>query len=143
MVRWRGQEAYRRNRLRPLWMQLTASLYRAGVPIVVGTDSDVEGIVPGFSEHRELELLVDVGLTPFEALAAATRDAAKIAERMNADSDWGTIEVGNRADLVLLSKNPLDDIRNSASIHGIMVRGRWLTAEELDRRVSHYASGLH
>lgn len=138
MVRWQGQETYRRNRLRPLWMALTASLHRAGVPVLLGTDSDVEGIVPGISEHRELELLVEVGFTPFEALAAGTRDAARIAKRMKAESNWGTIEVGNRADLVLLSKNPLTDIGNSSDIHGVVVRGRWLAAQDLEREVSDY-----
>jgi imidazolonepropionase-like amidohydrolase len=142
MVKWQGQEEYRRNRLRPLWMDLTASLHRAGVPVLVGTDSDVEGIVPGFSEHRELELLVEAGFTPFEALAAGTRDAAKIAERMMAESNWGTIEVGNRADLILLSKNPLTDIRNSSSIYGVVLRGRWLTAQDLKQAVSDYLGGV-
>jgi hypothetical protein len=89
----------------------------------------VQGIVPGFSEQRELELLIEAGFTPFEAPAAGTEDTARITERMKADSNWGTIEVGNRADLILLSKNPLTDIRNSSSIHGVVVRGQrpfWL-----------------
>lgn len=143
MVKWKGQEKYRRDQLRPLWMSLTGALHRAGVPVLVGTDSSVEGIVPGFSEHRELQLLVEAGLTPFEALAAATRDAALIAKRMNTDSNWGTIEVGNRADLVLLSKNPLDDISNSIHILGVMARGSWLTRDDLDQRIADYRGGRH
>ena len=138
MVRWKGQEKYRRDHLRPLWMRLTIALHRAGVPVLVGTDSSVEGIVPGFSEHRELQLLVEAGMTPFEALSAATRNAALIAKRMNADSNWGTVEIGNRADLVLLSRNPLDDIGNSKKILGVMVRGRWLTREDLDQGIAQY-----
>jgi imidazolonepropionase-like amidohydrolase len=138
MVRWKGQEKYRRDHLRPLWMRLTIALHRAGVLVLVGTDSDVEGIVPGYSEHRELQLFVEAGMTPFEALSAATRNAALIAQRMNADSNWGTIEVGNRADLVLLSRNPLDDISNSKHILGVMVRGRWFSRDDLDQRVAEY-----
>ena len=75
MVNWKEQKAYRREKLRPLWMQLTKSLHDKGVPILLGTDSDVEDIVPGFSEHGELALLVEAGLSPFEALAAGTRIA--------------------------------------------------------------------
>jgi len=138
IVRWKGQDKYRRDHLRPLWMRLTIALHRAGVPILVGTDSSVEGIVPGFSEHRELQLLVEAGMSPFEALSAATRNPAMIAKRMNADSSWGTIEVGNRADLVLLSRNPLDDINNSKHILGVMVRGRWFSRNDLDQRVTEY-----
>jgi imidazolonepropionase-like amidohydrolase len=138
MVRWKGQENYRRLHLRPLWMKLTIALHRAGVPILLGTDSDVEGIVPGFSEHRELELLVETGMTPFEALSTATRNGARIAKRMGVDSDCGTIEVGKRADLVLLSDNPLEDIRNTKQISGVVVRGHWLTRGDLDGLVAQY-----
>jgi hypothetical protein len=138
MVKWRGQEKYRREHLRPLWMKLTYALHQKGVPILLGTDSSVEGIVPGFSEHRELLLLVEAGLTPFEALAAGTRDAALIAKRMKTDSNWGTVEVGNRADLILLSRNPLEDVSSSLHILGVMARGRWLTRDDLDQRVAQY-----
>jgi hypothetical protein len=140
LVNWIGQEKYRREHLRPLLMQLTNALHKEGVPILLGTDSSVQGIVPGFSEHRELELLVEAGLTPFEALAAGTRDAAMIAERMSADSNWGTIAVGKHADLILLSKNPLDDISHTQHILGVMARGRWFTKADLDHHIAQYLS---
>lgn len=136
LVNWRGQERYRRERLRPLWRQLTYALHRRGVPILLGTDTGVEGIVPGFSEHRELALLVEAGLTPFAALAAGTRDAAIIARRMGVASDWGTIEVGNRADLILVAENPLEDVTHTEKILGVMVRGQWFEKADLDRRIA-------
>ncbi|MDX1436177.1 MAG: amidohydrolase family protein [Anaerolineales bacterium] len=140
-VRWQGQTKYRRKELRPLWMALTEALYTAGAPILLGTDSDVEGIVPGFSEHRELELMVEAGLSPFEALAAGTRNPARAAQKMGADHNWGTIEAGNRADLILLSGNPLDDVRNTRHRLGVMVRGRWMPQAELDRQLADYREG--
>ncbi|MDX1414431.1 MAG: amidohydrolase family protein [Candidatus Promineifilaceae bacterium] len=138
MVNWKGQQTYRRGKLRPLWMQLTKALHDQGVPVLLGTDSDVEGIIPGVSEHDELALLVEAGLSPFEALAAGTRDAAMIAGRMKVDDRWGTIRVGHFADLVLLAANPLQDIANTRSIIGVMVHGRWLPKAELDRRAAEY-----
>jgi imidazolonepropionase-like amidohydrolase len=91
-------------------------------------------VVPGlrFTLHRELENLVAAGLTPAEALAAATRNPA---EFLHALSEWGTIERGKRADLVLLSANPLTDIRNTTRIEAVSVGGRWLERPALDRMV--------
>jgi hypothetical protein len=138
LVNWQGQEKYRRESVRPLWMQLTRRLHEMGVPILLGTDTGVEGIVPGRSEHKELVLLVESGLTPFEALAGATRDAAMITKRMGADGDWGTIAVGNRADLILIAENPLEDVTNTEKMQGVMVRGAWYGKAELDQRVAEY-----
>jgi len=138
LVNWQGQEKYRRESVRPLWMQLTRTLHEMGVPILLGTDTGVEGIVPGRSEHKELALLVESGLTPFEALAGASRDAAMITKRMGADGDWGTIAVGNRADLILIAENPLEDITNTEKMLGVMVRGAWYGKTELDQRVAEY-----
>ena len=137
-VNWQGQEKYRRERLRPLWNQLTEALHKRGVPILLGTDSGVEGIVSGRSEHKELALLVESGLTPFEALAGATRDAAMITKRMGADGDWGTIAVGNRADLILIAENPLEDVTNTEKLQGVMVRGDWYGKDELADLVDEY-----
>lgn len=137
-IKWIGQEGYRREQWRPLLMQLTKALQDRGVLLLLGTDVSVEGIVPGASVHKELELLVEAGLTPFEALCCGTRNAAIIADRMGAISDWGTLEVANRADLILLSENPLTDISNTRSQIGIMLRGRWLPQTELDQLVAEF-----
>ena len=90
-------------------------------------------MVPGFSLHNELELLVASGLTHFEALQAGTVNAAEFL-----GIDIGVIEVGRQADLVLLDANPLDDIGNSRRIHGVMVRGAWYPGADIERRLRRY-----
>ncbi|HEV2147343.1 MAG TPA: amidohydrolase family protein [Longimicrobiaceae bacterium] len=107
--------------------RMFVSMHRAGVPLLVGTDAPVPGAVPGFSMHDELENFVELGLSPYEALAAATRTPAAYLGR----DDFGTVEVGKRADLLLLEANPLDDIRNTQRIMGVMARGRWFDAPDL------------
>src|SRR5262249_32962982 len=81
----------------------------------------------GFTLHRELQNLVDAGLTPYQALEAATRTPA---EFLRALDTFGTIETGKRADLVLLDSNPLDDIHNTQERAGVMIRGRWMPDTE-------------
>ncbi|HEY0021852.1 MAG TPA: amidohydrolase family protein [Longimicrobium sp.] len=100
---------------------LLQAMHREGVPLLVGTDAPVAGAVPGFSVHHELQNLVELGLSPYEALSAGTRNAAAYLRK----DDFGTVEAGRRADLLLLSSNPLDDIRNTRAIAGVMARGRW------------------
>ena len=92
----------------------------AGVLIVAGTDTNNPFVFPGFSIHHELELLVEAGISPMEALEAATRRAA---EMMNEQAVFGTIERGKRADLLLLAANPLDDIRNTRTLELIILDG--------------------
>ena len=122
------EPAYR-NEILSFSKHLVKVLHEGGVPILVGTDASDPGVVWGFSLHRELELLVEAGLTPYEALAAATRVPS---ETVFGDPDgWGTVEAGKRADLVLLSANPLEDIANTRQIEGVMLRGRWLPQAEL------------
>jgi imidazolonepropionase-like amidohydrolase len=76
-----------------------------------------------------MELLVEAGLSPYEALQAATRNPAMF---LGESKDWGTVEKGKLANLVLLSANPLVDIRNSQKIDGVMLMGRYLSKSELD-----------
>jgi imidazolonepropionase-like amidohydrolase len=82
---------------------------------------------------------VEAGLSPYQALAAGTRNPA---EFLHALAEWGTIEPGKRADLVLLSANPLEDIRKTTSIEGVSLGGRWLDEPEL-RRMIRAASSKH
>jgi len=98
-------------------LRIVKALHDAGVPIVAGTD---EG-VPGHSVHREIELYVEAGLTPMEALQAATIVPARA---MKMDAEVGTIEHGKRADLVVLNANPLDAIRNIRSVRWTIRDGR-------------------
>jgi imidazolonepropionase-like amidohydrolase len=98
------------------------------VPLVAGTDAGTSGIVGGFSLHDELELLQTSGLAPEEVLRSATTLPA---QWLGLNSEIGTIEVGKQADLVLLDANPLEDVRNSRKITGVVVGGRWLGKAKL------------
>jgi imidazolonepropionase-like amidohydrolase len=92
----------------------------AGVTIVAGTDTNNPFVFPGYSMHHELELMVEAGLTPLEALEASTRRAA---EMMRDEAVFGTIEPGKRADLLVLAANPLEDIRNTRTLELIVLGG--------------------
>lgn len=99
----------------------------AGGRIVAGTDATNQLIVPGWSLHTEMELLVAIGLSPMDALQAATRNSAQL---LGADS-IGVVAPGKVADLVVLTDNPLTDIRNSRSVERVMVRGQLYAADSL------------
>ena len=96
-------------------------LFDAGVNVGFGTDSGaLPGRIPGFSEHRELELMVDAGLTPLQAITSATGQNAKLLHLQ----DRGSIAVGKRADLLVLDADPLVDIRNTRNIVAVYHDGR-------------------
>ena len=118
-------DAFRRSR--PMQDLFVRAFAAAGGLIAAGTDASNQMLVPGYSEHREMELLVRAGLTPREALWAATRNAAML---LGADS-LGLIAPGNAADLVVLSQDPLADIRNTRAIHAVMARGHLLDADSI------------
>ena len=101
----------------------------AGVPIIAGTDAGVSGVVAGFSLHDELELLVQAGLTPHEALNSATLLSA---QWLGIDKQIGSIETGKYADLILLDKNPITDIKNTRKIAGVFVNGNWIDKNKLN-----------
>lgn len=127
-----------RNEVLDVGKRMVRALYEGGVPVLAGSDSIDPGVVWGFSLHWELELLVDAGLTPYQALATATRIPS---ETVFGDPDaWGTIAVGKRADLVLLGADPLEDIANTQRIEGVMLRGRWLPRTELQSMLDEIAA---
>src|SRR5580704_13080240 len=97
-------------------LEITGALHRAGIRIVAGTDQTV----PGYSLHRELELYVQAGFTPMEAIQAATIVPARV---MGVDTQVGTIEPGKRADVIILGANPLDDINNSRKVEYVISDG--------------------
>jgi len=108
-------------------------LQKAGILLLLGTDSGTGGmgIVPGYSIHEELRILVDNGFSPYEAISAATVNAAIVVERMTGDGNLGTIEVGKQADLILVRDNPLEDIATIKEPLGVMAAGRWYSQETL------------
>jgi len=99
----------------------------AGGKLVAGTDAANQLLVPGWSLHTELELLVRAGLTPMDAIMAATRNGAQL---LGADS-LGVVAPGKIADLVILTENPLEDIRNTRTVERVMVRGHLYRADSL------------
>lgn len=116
-------------------LALVRALRRAGAGLLVGTDTPNPFVIPGFAIHEELRSFVDSGLSPAEALAAATREPA----RFLGTEDFGTVEPGKRADLLLLEANPLEDIGNLTRRAGVMVRGRWLPESELQGMLTRLA----
>ena len=105
-----------------------SALDAAGAGILLGTDTGVQYVLPGYAIHEELAHLVDAGLSPFEAIRAGTADAAGF---FAAESEFGTVAEGLRADLILLDANPLLDVANVQRRAGVMVRGYWWPEAEL------------
>ena len=99
----------------------------ANVKLLLGTDAPViPGVVPGFALFRELELYVEAGISPFDALRAVTANPGEfISQHMADEVPFGVVDVGYRADLILLRKNPLTGVRNVRNPVGVMARGKW------------------
>jgi hypothetical protein len=137
--RWRDRDYVRRSgsiaNTNAFLKRFTLDLQQAGVPLLTGTDSPIiPGMFPGASLHEDLRLLVAAGLTPFEALTAATRNAGEYAVKyLHAPVPFGTITVGARADLLLVNANPLANIANLQKISGVIAGGHWLDRDALDR----------
>jgi len=114
------------------YQELTGKLYRAGVPLLVGTDSPEPQVTPGFAMHQELEMLVESGVPPADALRAATLNNATA---LGENERLGSVSVGKLGDIVLLSANPLDDIRNTRQIELVMRGGKICRPSDLLARV--------
>src|SRR6185503_1439244 len=121
------------RRARPKLLALVRALDAANAGLLVGTDSANANIVPGYSVLDEIELFVEAGVTPWRAIRAATSGAAAF---LGQSAEWGQVAAGRRADLLLLRANPLEDIKNIALRDGVMVRGRWMPAADLDARLA-------
>ena len=111
----------------------------SGGKLLAGSDTPEWFHLYGWGLHRELAAYVAAGLTPYQALAAATRNPA---EFLGAAAEWGTIEPGRRADLVLVDGNPLRDITSTQRIRAVAVGGRWLDRAALDALVARAARTL-
>jgi len=117
--------------------QLLLAMNEEGVEILLGTDAPQVFSVPGFSLHREMALMAESGMTPYQVLLTGTVNVARhlgIADRA------GTIVAGNQADLLLLDANPLEDIGAMSALAGVMADGRWLPREFIDARLEAIAA---
>jgi imidazolonepropionase-like amidohydrolase len=120
-------------------LQRVNALHAAGARILAGTDVSNPFVFPGFSLHEELALLVRAGLTPYEALQTAT---SNVAEFLDEAGEFGHVVVGQRADLLVLSENPLVDIRNTTSIVGVVNHGSWIADHEILQMLADVAAGI-
>ncbi|MEK6325324.1 MAG: amidohydrolase family protein [Acidobacteriota bacterium] len=114
-------------------VEVVGAMRRAGVEFLAGTDALNPYCFPGFSLHDELVLLVNAGLTPMEALQAATLNPARF---LGKEKELGTVEKGKVADLVLLEANPLKDIRNTQKINAVTIRGKLIPKSELEQMLA-------
>jgi hypothetical protein len=114
------------------YQKLVGDMHRAGVKFLAGTDSSAfTAVLPGAGLHDELALLVESGFTPLEALQTATRNPAIYFGKL---AEWGTIEAGKAADLVLLDADPLEDIHNTRKIRGVVLKGKYFEPQMRDAR---------
>jgi hypothetical protein len=115
---------------------IVRALHEAGAPLLLGTDANNPFIVPGFSVSRELDLWVKAGFSPYEALRAGTRGAAEFVGLLD---ERGTVEPNKRADLLLLEANPLENVAHIQRISGVLAKGRWFPASELQTMLEEVA----
>lgn len=125
---WTPADFARMRRAWPKMLQIIYRYYREGVLLTTGSDLPNNWVVPGVSLHQEMELLSDAGIPAEAVLAMATRNAALA---LGLEKEIGTVEEGKRADLIILTANPLDDIHNTERIQGVFSGGKLFTPESL------------
>ena len=103
-------------------------MYEAGIMLVGGTDAPYPGVFQGEGIQRELELLVESGLTPLQAITIVTRNAALLLSKGN---EWGTLEAGKLANILVLNARPDQDISNTRNIYQVMLNGKILDRNSL------------
>ena len=116
-----------------LRMRLLAEMNRSGVNILMGTDAPQLYSVPGFSIHRELKLMSEAGISPYEILVTGTKN---VGNYFSSKANFGVIAVGKRADLILTDDNPFEDITNLQHLSGVMVSGKWMPKAFIDERLA-------
>jgi len=117
---WTPTQFSEAKRSWPVLLGLIKKMYDSGIPLLAGTDTPTPWIVPGASLHDELKLLNDAGIPPLQVIRIATSNAARALHRQK---EFGAITPGLRADLVLLSHNPLDDIANTRTVELVIQNG--------------------
>ncbi len=130
---WRSQWSGQSNIPESIWQnwaRMVAGMHRSGIPLMVGTDLMVPGIVPGFAVHDEMEIWQEAGIPAVDILRSATLIPANF---MGLGDRLGSIREGKTASIILLRGNPLQDIRNAQQIEGVFLRGVYYDREALDR----------
>ncbi len=121
--------------------RILKELADAGAGILMGTDSPQMFNVPGFALHRELKVMSEAGMTNRQILTSGTATVAAYVEaHLGLDGNFGTVAEGNRADLVLLGSNPLENLESLTDRVGVMVRGRWVSRQEIDEGLARLAA---
>jgi imidazolonepropionase-like amidohydrolase len=120
--------------------RLVRALTMAGVGVLMGTDSPGMFNVPGFAVRHELRSMAAAGLTPYEILVTGTRNVSEYAgNELLESSNFGTVAEGNRADLILLRANPLEDLEALWDQEGVMIRGEWIPRARIDEKLESMA----
>lgn len=112
--------------------RLFMDLHRAGVPMIMASDSPQVFNVPGFSIHHEIELMAEAGMSNYEILKSGSIAPAKY---MNAESEWGRIKEGMLADFVMVKENPLENLKTMKNPLGVMIEGKWISGEKLQEEL--------
>jgi imidazolonepropionase-like amidohydrolase len=123
--------------------RFSREMANAGVLLITGTDApSIPGLVPGYSLHDDMDTLQAAGLSRYQVLTAATRTPGELIRRSIPDAEpFGTIAVGNRADLLLSNANPLADLSTLRNPLGIMANGKWYSQADLQRLLDQVAKG--
>ncbi|MEW6735817.1 MAG: amidohydrolase family protein [Acidobacteriota bacterium] len=125
------------KRLIEMRNKILKTLANSRVKVLLGSDAPQLFSVPGFSLQREMQAMIDAGLTPYQILESGTRNPALYFNELN---EVGTVEVGKRADLILVDGNPLQNVTNVFKRSGVMLRGRWLSASEINKTLDEIAT---
>ena len=133
--RVKGSDPELLRRLADVRRRILMALHEGGVRILLGTDSPQIFSVPGFSIHREMQFYVDAGMSPYDVLSSGTRVVGDYF-----GENFGTVSVGEGADLILVDGNPLSDIENVSRISGVMARGKYVSREEIETRLAAIAA---
>ena len=118
-------------------MRILKALHAGGVRVLLGSDAPQQFNVPGFSIHREMQRMADAGMSTYEIVKSGT---ANVGEYFKPKDQFGTIAVGQRADLIIVDANPLENVGNMEKRSGVMLRGRWMPQSEIDKRLAQIAS---
>ncbi len=127
-TKWSEEDFAETKATWPVFVEIVRILHERGVSLTAGSDLANPWITPGPALHRELELLVSAGIPPLDALSIATANGAKA---LGIIDEVGTVEAGKRADLVILTADPIQDIRNTRKIEGVIMQGRRFDPDSL------------